>query len=56
VIYDQWRRRIILHIARMDLQYVVALPQDRTAVKKPTIDAAVEIALARLQAYEMRGS
>ena len=54
VVYDHWRKRVILHIARIDLQYVVALPRERRAAKKPTMAEAVEMALARLKAYEPR--
>jgi hypothetical protein len=54
VIYDHWRQRVILHIARIDLQYVVALPRERRPAKKPTMPDAVEMALARLRAYEPR--
>jgi hypothetical protein len=52
VIYDKWRQRVMLHIARIDLRYVVALPQERTAAKKPTMADAVDAAVARLKAYE----
>src|SRR5262245_20553951 len=35
VIYDRWRHRVILHIARIDMRYVVALPPIGSAVTKP---------------------
>jgi hypothetical protein len=54
VVYDQWRHRVILHIARTDLQYVVALPREDRTEKKRTMPDAVEMALARLKAYEPR--
>jgi hypothetical protein len=52
VLYDHWRHRVILQIARIELDYVVASPQGRMATKKPTIAAAIELALVRLSAPE----
>jgi hypothetical protein len=51
-LYDRWRRRVILRITRIGLHYVVASPQVRTATK-PTMAAAVELALVRLSAHEL---
>jgi hypothetical protein len=49
VIYDRWRQRVILHIARIDMRYVVAFPPSGSAITKPTLVAAVEVALAKLR-------
>jgi hypothetical protein len=49
IIYDRWRQRVILHIARIDMRYVVAFPSDGSAVTKPTMVAAIEVALTKLE-------
>jgi hypothetical protein len=55
VIYDHWRRCVILRIARIDLQYVTTWPPEQRGAKRTSMAVAVTTALARLGAYEQRG-
>jgi hypothetical protein len=50
VIYDCHENRIVLHIARIDRRYVVALPLRRPSVNTATMKIAVDMALAELVA------
>ena len=50
VIYDLQEHRILLHIARIDRRYVVALPLRRPSVNTATMKIAVDMALAELVA------
>jgi hypothetical protein len=48
VIYDRRREAVVLHIARLDRRYIVEWPPLERSVTKPTIEAAIDIALAEL--------
>ena len=48
VIYDRQEHRIVLHIARIDRRYVVVCPTRQQSVTTPTIDRAIDMALAEL--------
>ena len=48
VIHDRQEHRIVLHIARIDRRYVVVCPTRQQSVATPTIDRAIDMALAEL--------
>ena len=48
IIYDRHEHLIILHIARIDRRYVVVWPAVQRSVTAPTIEGAVDMALAEL--------
>jgi hypothetical protein len=50
VVYDRDQHRIVLHIARIDRRYVVVWPPGECSTSKPTIAAAIDLALGQLEA------
>jgi hypothetical protein len=55
IIYDQ-QQGIILHIARMDRQYVVVCPREQRSEKTSIMAVAIDLALEGLKAYRRRAS
>jgi hypothetical protein len=49
IVYDRRQRRIIVHIARIDLRYVVVCPMIQRSIWAPSLGAAVDIALGEIQ-------
>jgi hypothetical protein len=45
-VYDNYYHTAVLHIARIDRQYVVVWPQEHRSAKLTTIDQAVALALS----------
>jgi hypothetical protein len=56
IIYDQQQEGIILHIARIDRQYVVVWPREQRSAKTSVMALAVKIALDGLKSYQRRAS
>ena len=54
VIYDQHEQGIILHIARIDRQYVVIWPREQRSHKSAIMAVAIDIALEGLKSYRRR--
>ena len=54
IIYDQNRQWIILHMARIDRQYVVVWPREQRSEKTTIMALAVDSALEGLRAYRRR--
>ena len=54
IIYDQEHHRTVLHIARIDGQYVVVWPWQERSAKTALIAVAVQMALDGLKAYTRR--
>jgi hypothetical protein len=56
IIYDQHQQSIILHIARIDRQYVVVWPREQRSTKSTIMAVAIDIAVEGLKSYERRAS
>ena len=56
IVYDQEEHRIILHIARIERQYVVVWPGENRSAKTSIMAVAIERALERLQLRRRRAS
>jgi hypothetical protein len=56
IIYDQEQEGIILHIARIDGQYVVVWPREQRSAKTSFMALAIKIALDGLKSYRRRAS
>ena len=54
VIYDQHQQGIILHIARIDRQYVIVWPREQRSYKSAIMAVAIDIALEGLTSYRRR--
>jgi hypothetical protein len=54
IIYDQQQEGIILHIARIDRQYVVVWPREQRSAKASVMALAVKLALDGLRSYQRR--
>jgi hypothetical protein len=54
VIYDQHEQGIILHIARIDRQYVVIWPREQRSHKSAIMAVAIDISLEGLKSYRRR--
>jgi hypothetical protein len=49
VVHDQHSDVVVLHIARIDRRYVIDSPARESSVTVPTIEAAIDIAIAELE-------
>ena len=56
VVYDREHHRIILHIARIDRQYVVVWPREQRSEKTAIMAVAINIAVEGLKSYRRRAS
>ena len=56
IIYDQQQEGIILHIARIDRQYVVVWPREQRSEKSAIMAVAIDIALKGLKSHQRRAS
>jgi hypothetical protein len=56
IIYDHDQQGIILHIARIDRQYVVVWPREQRSAKSTIMAVAIDIALEGLKSYRRRAS
>ena len=56
IIYDQRQQRVILHIARIERQYVVVWPREQRSEKTAIVALAIDTALEGLKAYRRRVS
>ena len=54
IIYDQHQQGIILHIARIDRQYVIVWPREQRSHKSAIMAVAIDIALEGLTSYRRR--
>ena len=54
VIYDQHQQGIILHIARIDRQYVIVWPREQRSHKSAIMAVAIDVALEGLTSYRRR--
>jgi len=52
IIYDHDQQSIILHIARIDRQYVIVWPREQRSETGPIMTVAIEIALEGLKLYQ----
>jgi len=51
IVYDQHQQSIILHIARIDRQYVVVWPREQRSTKSTIMAVAIDIAVEGLKSY-----
>ena len=56
IIYDLDQQSIILHIARIDRQYVVVWPREHRFTRTAIMAVAIDIALEGLKSYRRRAS
>jgi hypothetical protein len=56
IIYDRQDDRIVLHIARIQRQYVVVWPREQRSAKTAIMALAVDMALERLKSQRRRVS
>jgi len=56
IIYDQHQQGIVLHIARIERQYVVVWPREQRSAKTSVMTLAIKIALEGLKSYQRRAS
>ena len=56
IVYDRHHQVIVVHIARIDRQYVVVWPREQHCKKTAIMAVAIDIALEGLQAYQRRAS
>jgi hypothetical protein len=56
IIYDLDQQSIILHIARIDRQYVVVWPREHRSTRTAIMAVAIDIALEGLKSYRRRAS
>jgi hypothetical protein len=54
VVYDRTLERTILHIARIDRQYVVVWPREQVSEKTAIMAVAIDIAIGGLKSYRRR--
>jgi len=54
IVYDQAHHRIILHITRIEKDYVVVWPREQRSEKTAIIALAIEMALEGLKSYRQR--
>ena len=51
IIYDQHQQGIILHIARIDRQYLTVWPREQRSTKSTIMAVAIDIAVEGLKSY-----
>jgi hypothetical protein len=56
IVYDQQHHRIILHVARIERQYVVVWPREQRSAKTAIMALAVDMALKGLKSQRRRVS
>ena len=56
IVYDHQHHRIILHIARIEGQYVVVWPREQRSAKTAIMALAIDMALERLKSQRRRVS
>jgi len=56
IVYDQHYQAIIVHIARIDRQYVVIWPREERSMKTAIMAVAIDMAVEGLKAYRRRAS
>jgi hypothetical protein len=56
IVYDQEQHRIILHITRIEGQYVVVCPREQRSAKTAIMALAIDMALEELKLQKRRVS
>jgi hypothetical protein len=56
VVYDREHQRIILHITRIENQYVVVWPREQQSEKTAIMALAIDMALEGLKSHRQRAS
>jgi hypothetical protein len=56
VVYDRHQERIILHIARIDRQYVLVWPREQRSEKTSIMAVVIDLALEGLKSHRRRAS
>src|SRR5262245_15534854 len=56
IVYDHHRQAILVHIARIDRQYVVVWPREQCSKKTGIVAVAIDTALEGLKQYRRRAS
>ena len=56
VVYDRHQERIILHIARIDRQYVLVWPREQRSEKTSIMAVVIDLTLEGLKSHRRRAS
>ena len=56
IVYDQHHQAIILHVARIDRQYVVVWPREQRSEKTSIMAVVIDLALEGLRSHRRRAS